>query len=153
MAGKRAAARDAAKHRQPNDVQDLLEDSPEDRIAASVLTPEQLRRKEAAEHCEKLGIDPDSVSDAVRMLSKKFKQGPLEILWELAADERNSKTSRSMCAQAILPYLTTKPERPKASGPTTPQTGIMIVPAAASMEEWAAMAASQQAALKEDVRK
>ena len=140
-----------AIHRQPNDVQAELEDTYEDRIAASVLTPDQQIRKEARDHCESLGIDPDSVSDAVRMLSKKFKQGPLEILWDLAADPNNSKTSRSMCAQAILPYLTSKPEK-QTKTPAAMQPGVMIVPASASMEEWAAMAAAQQAALKEDVQ-
>lgn len=140
-----------AKDRQPNDVQAELEDTYEDRIAASVLSPEQQIRKEARDHCEKLGIDPETVSDAVRMLSKKFKRGPLEILWELADDEHNSKTSRSMCAQAILPYLTAKPEK-QTKTPAAMQPGVMIVPAAASMEEWAAMAAAQQSALKEDVQ-
>lgn len=141
-----------AKHRQPNDVQAELEDSYEDRIAASVLTPDQQIRKEARDHCESLGIDPDSVSDAVRMLSKKFKQGPLEILWDLAADSNNSKTSRSMCAQAILPYLTSRPEKQKAAPPAQ-TAGVMIVPASASMEEWAAMAAAQQSSLKEEVQR
>lgn len=141
-----------AKDRQPNEVQAELEDSYEDRIAASVLTPDQQIRKEARDHCEKLGIDPETVSDAVRMLSKKFKRGPLEILWELADDENNSKTSRSMCAQAILPYLTSKPEK-QTKTPAAMQPGVMIVPASASMEEWAAMAAAQQSALKEEVQR
>lgn len=141
-----------AKHRQPNDVQAELEDTYEDRIAASVLTPDQQIRKEARDHCESLGIDPDSVSDAVRMLSKKFKQGPLEILWDLAADPNNSKTSRSMCAQAILPYLTSRPEKQKSTAPAQ-TAGVMLVPVAGSMEEWASLAAAQQAALKEDVQR
>lgn len=141
-----------AKQRQPNDVQAELADTYEDRIAASVLSPEQQIRKEARDHCESLGIDPESVSDAVRMLSKKFKQGPLEILWALAEDPSNSKTARSMCAQAILPYLTGRPEKQKAAAPTH-QAGVMIVPASASMEEWASMAAAQQSALKEDVQR
>ena len=140
-----------AKQRQPNDVQAELEETYEDRIAATVLSPEQQIRKEARDHCESLGIDPESVSDAVRMLSKKFKQGPLEILWDLAADPNNSKTSRSMCAQAILPYLTSKPEK-QTKTLAAMQPGVMIVPASASMEEWAAMASAQQAALKEDVQ-
>lgn len=115
--------------------------------------PGKFARDAAREHCTSLGIDPDSVSDAVRQLSKKFKRGPLELLWQIADDESASKSARSAAAQAIMPYLQGKlapVKGPEAKGPQT--TGVMEVPMVASMEEWSSVASASQDALKKSVR-
>lgn len=107
--------------------------------------------QEGRDACTAMGIDPDAVSDAIRQLAKKFKRGPLELLWSVADNDEASSTARAAAAQAILPYLHGKPGQMKAAPPGK-ATGVMVVPMAQSMEEWMGIAASSQAALKESVR-
>jgi len=136
--------------RQPNEVQAILAaDRDPDVLAACGTRAREFRA--ARDHCASLGIDPDSVSDAVRQLSRKFKRGPLEILWQLADDETASRSARASAAMAILPYLQGKPKEVKE--PLKSQTpGVMEVPIAQSMEEWMSIAGPSQATLKARVR-
>lgn len=136
--------------KQPNEVQAILaaDRDPDVPVSRGARAREF---RAAREHCASLGIDPDSVSDAVRQLSRKFKRGPLEILWQLADDETASRSARASAAMAILPYLQGKPKEVKESlkGQTSK---VMEVPIAQSMEEWMSIAGPSQAALKARVR-
>lgn len=108
----------------------------------------------ARAHCADLGIDPDSVSDAVRQLSKKFSRGPLEILWAVAdaPDGAVSASARAAAAQSIMPYLQSRPKEVKEA-PKGAASGVMEIPLASSMEEWTQASTVSQAKLMADVRK
>lgn len=147
------AKRPTSKQKQPNDVQAILDADrdPDAAVFDELTNPYRVAASEARQHCERMGIDPDSVSEAVRHLARKFKRGPLEILWELADDENNSRSGKLAAASAILPYLAKRTvDAPKA--PVKQAPAVMIVPMAQSMEEWMAAAQAQQAALKGTVR-
>lgn len=119
--------------------------------ARAAGSPDKAAYLEGRAHCIKLGIDPDSISDALRQLARKFKRGPLEILWRLADDDSAGKSARASAAMAILPYLHGKPKEAKAAPPGQ-ASGVMEVPIAQSMEEWMTIARASQASLKASVR-
>ena len=102
-------------------------------------------------HARSLGIDPDSVSDAILELMRTKTKSPLGYLLEVVCDEQASKTQRGMAAQAALPYVHGRPKEVKKDAPgATPS--VMEVPMAQSMEEWESIAGPSQQNLKAAVR-
>lgn len=133
--------------RQSNEIMELAEEHRE-RIPATGKVIDQQRRA----HCEKLGVDPDAISDAMRQLLKGYARGPIGVLMDVINDPGASKSAKAAAAQAILPYLHGKPQPVKAAAPKGQASGVMEVPIAASMEQWVGVASASQAELKRVVR-
>lgn len=124
------------------------------RFSASIgKSASVLQREAARSHLERMGIDAEQVSDAVRLLSLKFSAGPLEILWRIADDPEASKSARSAAAMAIMPYLQGRViAKPAAADPNAPRAGVMVVPPVDELDSWEKRAARAQDQLKRTVR-
>lgn len=102
-------------------------------------------RKGAANLFEK---PPEDVAKALA----KFKITPLQYLLKIINDDKVGHSMRIVAAQAAAPYVHPKMPQAKPDDAGLRGSGVIEVPVAQSMEEWASTAGPAQAELMKNAR-